>query len=161
MLTVTTCHVYAVHMDAYEIVNKVFGAGVTVGWALMLLAPRSKATRWFVHSDVVPLAISVAYLAVVAPWVPQLFASFDSLDKLIALMTNKPVFFIGWIHYLAFDFIIGRVLLGDAQRRGIPHWAVAPCLLLTFMLGPVGYGLYALVRVVFRKTTGAVAPLPA
>jgi hypothetical protein len=66
-----------------------------------------------------------------------------------------------WIHYLAFDFLVGRVVLADAQRRGLPHLLVAPCLVLTFMLGPVGYLAYAAVRLFSRRFLPAVAPLPA
>ena len=147
-------------MDAYDHVNQAFSTLVMVGWVLMIFAPRKRVTRWLLHSDVVPLAIAVVYLAVVAPWVPQLFGAFDSMDALMALFTHKPVFFIGWIHYLAFDFVVGRVVLADAQRRAVPHVLVAPCLLLTFLLGPVGYAAYAAVRLATRRAAGAVAPLP-
>ena len=66
----------------------------------------------------------------------------------------------GWIHYLAFDFLVGRVVLADAQRRGIHHLLVVPCLLLTFMLGPTGYLVYAGVRLATRRFLPPVAPLP-
>ncbi|MBW1761604.1 MAG: DUF4281 domain-containing protein, partial [Deltaproteobacteria bacterium] len=33
-----------------------------------------------------------------------------------------------------------------AQRRGIPHLMVVPCLIVTLMVGPVGLLLYVLVR---------------
>ena len=52
----------------------------------------------------------------------------------------------GWIHYLAFDLFVGSWEVRDAQERGIPHLAVVPCLLLTFMFGPAGWFLYNLVR---------------
>jgi Domain of unknown function (DUF4281) len=34
----------------------------------------------------------------------------------------------------------------DAARRGVPHWMVIPCLLLTFMFGPAGWLAYLGVR---------------
>ena len=34
----------------------------------------------------------------------------------------------------------------DAQRRGVPHLLLLPCLVATFMLGPLGLLLYAAVR---------------
>ena len=36
----------------------------------------------------------------------------------------------------------------DAQRLGIPHLLVVPCLVLTFLFGPVGLLLYGIVRAV-------------
>ncbi|WP_460504090.1 abscisic acid-deficient protein Aba4 family protein [Hymenobacter agri] len=36
--------------------------------------------------------------------------------------------------------------LRDAQRRGVPHALLVPCLLLTFLVGPVGLLLYFGVR---------------
>ena len=52
----------------------------------------------------------------------------------------------GWIHYLAFDLFIGGWETRDAVRNGIPHLLVIPCLLLTFMLGPIGLLAYFALR---------------
>jgi hypothetical protein len=39
----------------------------------------------------------------------------------------------------------------NARRLAINHLLVVPCLLLTFMLGPVGFVLYLGVRVSLRR----------
>jgi hypothetical protein len=52
----------------------------------------------------------------------------------------------GWIHYLIFDLFIGAWEARDAHRRGISHFWVIPCLLVTLMAGPLGLLLYVLVR---------------
>jgi hypothetical protein len=52
----------------------------------------------------------------------------------------------GWIHYLIFDLFVGAWETRDAQRRGIPHVLVLPCLIATWMIGPVGLLLYVLLR---------------
>jgi ABA DEFICIENT 4-like len=36
----------------------------------------------------------------------------------------------------------------DASRRGIPHLLVIPCLLLTFMFGPIGFMAYYALRAI-------------
>jgi hypothetical protein len=59
----------------------------------------------------------------------------------------------GWLHYLAFDLFIGAWEVRDAQRHGIPHLLVIPCLLLTFLLGPIGLLCYMAARV---RWSGAV-----
>ena len=44
----------------------------------------------------------------------------------------------GWIHYLAFDLLVGSWEARDARGRGISHVFVVPCLILTFLFGPAG-----------------------
>ena len=133
---------------------------VMLGWLAMVFAPRTRVTRWYLESDVLPLVIGVVYLAKVAPHLPGLLSQFDTLPHIEAAMRLPGMLFAGWIHYLAFDFLVGRVVLADAQRRGIPHLLVAPCLVLTFMLGPTGYLAYAAVRLFTRRFLPAIASLP-
>jgi hypothetical protein len=144
-----------------ELILKILNVPVLVGWLSMVLAPRSRFTRWLVESDVLPLGIGVLYLALVAPHLPGLLREFDTLEHIGAALQRPGLLLAAWIHYLAFDFMVGRVVLADAQRRGIPHLLVVPCLLLTFLLGPVGYLTYAAVRLLSRRFLPAVAPLPA
>jgi len=143
-----------------ELVLKILNVPVLLGWMAMVFAPRTRVTRWVVESDVIPLVIGVVYLALVVPHLPGLLGQFDTLEHIGAALQLPGMLLAGWIHYLAFDFLVGRVVLADAQRRGIPHLFVAPCLLMTFMLGPAGYLAYAVVRLVTRRFLPAVAPLP-
>ena len=48
----------------------------------------------------------------------------------------------GWIHYLAFDLLVGTWEARDSRERGIPHLLLVPCLILTFLFGPAGWLLY-------------------
>jgi hypothetical protein len=143
-----------------ELILKVLNVPVLLGWAAMVLAPRARVTRWVLESDVIPLMIGAVYLALVAPHLPGLLGQFDTLEHIGAALQRPGMLLAGWIHYLAFDFLVGRVVLADAQRRGIPHLLVVPCLLLTFMLGPTGYLAYAAVRLLTRRFLPAVASLP-
>jgi hypothetical protein len=47
---------------------------------------------------------------------------------------------------LAFDLVVGAWESRDARQAGIAHWKVVPCLLLTFLLGPMGLLVYLLLR---------------
>ncbi|MGB1846672.1 MAG: abscisic acid-deficient protein Aba4 family protein, partial [Pseudohongiellaceae bacterium] len=49
-------------------------------------------------------------------------------------------------HYLAFDLFVGCWEMQDSQKHNIPHVLVVPCLLFTFMLGPIGLVCYLMVR---------------
>ncbi len=61
-----------------------------------------------------------------------------SLAGIGALFTDPRAVLIGWIHYLAFDLWVGAWEAEEGRRLGLSHWLVAPCLFLTFMLGPLG-----------------------
>jgi len=143
-----------------DLILKILNVPVMVGWLSMMVAPRTRWTRWLLESDVVPLLIGVLYLSLVAPNLPGLLGEFDTLPHIQAALGRPGMLLAGWVHYLAFDFMVGRVVLADSQRRGIPHLIVVPCLVLTLMLGPAGYLTYAIVRLAFRKFLPAVAPLP-
>jgi hypothetical protein len=142
-----------------ELLLRILNVPVLLGWAVMVLAPRARVTRWVLESDVLPLGIGVLYVSLVAPHLPGLLGQFDTLEHIGAALQRPGMLLAGWIHYLAFDFLVGRVVLADSQRRGIPHLLVAPCLVLTFMLGPTGYLAYALVRLATRRFLPPVAPL--
>jgi ABA4-like protein len=77
---------------------------------------------------------------------------FGSLDQVAILFSNRQALLAGWIHYLAFDLFIGSWEVRDAQRLAIPHLAVIPALVLTFMFGPIGLLLYLLERAFWKKT---------
>jgi Domain of unknown function (DUF4281) len=65
-----------------------------------------------------------------------------------ALFTNRWLLLAGWVHYLAFDLLIGSWETRDAQERGVPHLLLVPCLFFTFMFGPAGWLLYMGIRTV-------------
>ena len=75
---------------------------------------------------------------------------FMSLEGVVTMFQNPNVVFVGWVHYIVFDLLVGRYISMDAVSRGASHLFYAtfivPCLFLTLMTGPVGFLLYAIVR---------------
>jgi hypothetical protein len=63
-----------------------------------------------------------------------------------ALFTHPHIALAGWLHYLAFDLFLGAWEVRTARTDGIPHWAVIPCLILTFLFGPAGLLAFAILR---------------
>lgn len=78
--------------------------------------------------------------------------SFSSLEGVMTFFQDPWLATAGWIHYLAFDLFVGAWELRDAQRRGINHLLVVPCLVITFLAGPAGLLLYFIVRGVSKRT---------
>lgn len=73
--------------------------------------------------------------------------TFTSLGGVVSLFRSPRATLVGWLHYLAFDLMVGLFILQDANQVGISHWWVLPCLILTLMLGPAGLLLYFLIRI--------------
>jgi hypothetical protein len=78
---------------------------------------------------------------------PPSAGGFGSLQEVTILFSDPNLLLAGWIHYLAFDLFVGAWEVRDAQRQGIHHLLVIPCLLATLMAGPAGLALYWLLRV--------------
>ena len=74
--------------------------------------------------------------------------SFASLAGVISLFKSPRVVLAGWIHYLAFDLMVGLFIVTDAVRQGIGHGWLLPVLLLTLMFGPAGLLMYLAMRLV-------------
>jgi len=121
------------------------------GWILLLFAPRWTWTRKIVLSGAIPLLLSVAYLILIILFFGKAEGGFGSLADVMKLFTNQWATLAGWIHYLAFDLFVGSWEVKDSQSRGISHWFVIPCLILTFLLGPIGFLLYHILRLVVRN----------
>lgn len=122
-----------------------------IGWLLILILPRWKFTRLVVLSGAIPLLLAIAYLVLIVLFFGKAEGGFDSLANVMRLFTNEWAVLAGWIHYLAFDLFVGSWEVRDAQRRGISHFLVIPCLVLTFLFGPIGFLLYSILRYFLAK----------
>ena len=123
------------------------------GWILLVFVPRWTWTRKIVLSGAVSLLLAVAYLILIVSFFGRAEGGFGSLPDVMKLFTNQWAVLAGWIHYLAFDLFVGSWEVKDAQARGISHWFVIPCLILTFLFGPVGFLLYHILRLVAANKT--------
>lgn len=138
-------------MDAsqvFQLVNLI----AMVGWLLLIIAPKWIGTQKIVFSGGIVAALGVTYAAYLLTNLDGFdMNSFSTLDGVVALFKSPESVLVGWVHYLAFDLMVGMWEAKNAQRHGIPHWALIPCLLLTFMFGPLGLVTYFLVRLAFKK----------
>ncbi len=121
-----------------------------LAWLPLIFLPRA---RWAVTvvPVVVPFLLGIVYLVLIAVTLPYTDGGFSSLAEVRALFADPLALLAGWTHYLAFDLFIGGWEVRDARRNGVPHLLVVPALVLTFLLGPVGLGLYLSVRSITGK----------
>ncbi len=122
-----------------------------ISWIILAVAPRWVLTRKIILSGAIPLLLSVAYLVLIVLFFGSAEGGFSSLAGVMQLFTNEWAVLAGWIHYLAFDLFVGSWEVKDAQAKNISHWFVVPCLVLTFLLGPIGFLLYNILRVFLAK----------
>ena len=107
-------------------------------WLLLVFAPRWRWTQRLA-TLIVPLGMAGLYGWLLAHAGHPAGAGFGSLAAVRALFTSPEALLAGWVHYLAFDLFTGAWEARDAVRLGISRWFVAPCLVLTFLLGRWGW----------------------
>jgi hypothetical protein len=124
----------------------VANSAAPIVWLLLAIFPRRPLVRDTVVGTIVPALYAVAYVAIVIAFFGRTAGGFDTLAGVATLFSNPWLLLAGWLHYLAFDLLIGRWEVLDAQEHGVPHWLVVPCLFLTLMFGPAGWLAYRVVR---------------
>lgn len=123
---------------------------VLPGWCLLLVAPRWRWTQRY-GALLIPLLLGPLYAWLI--FTSPSDGGFDSLTAVSQLFANRAVLLAGWIHYLIFDLFVGSWETRDAAANRIPRYVVAVCLVGTFLLGPIGLGLYLLIRLLWHRIT--------
>ena len=123
-----------------------------VGWLVLIII-----SPFWSSFDKFLIGIIITLFAIVYAWLifqvfgPGDFEKFSSLNGVMELFTDKTAVTAGWIHYLAIDLLTGIWIKKNAQKYNINHLILIPCLLVTFMLAPIGFLLYLLVRSIKTK----------
>ena len=129
-----------------ELLFSIASAIALIGWLTLILLP--KPWRYRIPIAVCAPALALFYAFQIFPVLNGMDPlAFSTLEGVMSLQGNALAALVGWIHYLAFDLIIGWLIANDAEQIGLRRWAVVPALMLTFMLGPVGWLTYLLIRV--------------
>lgn len=132
---------------------RVLNLAVLPAWALLVVAPRWRGTQAAVHALWIPALLGVVYGALLLSAETPEGASFGSLEGVGLFFQDPHALLAGWVHYLVFDLFVGAWEARDAARRGVPALQVAPCLVLTLMLGPLGLLAYLGLRFAHTRST--------
>ncbi|MBP6529270.1 MAG: DUF4281 domain-containing protein [Burkholderiales bacterium] len=132
------------------------------GWVLLcvgLLGPvRWQSLALTVGGRVMPLLLCVGYVIVLASsrGAP---GGFGSLSEVSLLFSSKGPLLAGWIHFLAFDLLVGRWQVDKVLAVGRP-WLLrlltVLCLFATLMFGPMGLLLFLVVFKLSERSHVAV-----
>ena len=134
----------------YELLFGLSGVAM-ISWLLMLLLPKWRVTYMIVKWAVFPLTLSFLYLVGLTYYTVNHGISFvndfGSYEGVIQLLTVPEVAIIAWLHILAFDQLVGRMIyLENMERRSVHLIVQSICLYLTLMVGPIGYLLYMVLK---------------
>ena len=121
-------------------------------WILLIFLSKWKVTRFLIDFKVIPLALAFIYVIYIFQAI-QIggMMDFGSLKSVMALFTEENAVLAGWVHYLAFDLLIGMWMLDQNKELRINQLIMAPCLFLTFMLGPIGFLLFMIIKTIKQK----------
>ncbi len=145
---------------SYEAVFRVANFLAVIGWIVLIAAA---LFRWEKGLDRIaglgiPLVLSVTYAAVLVMHGGGLYRDISSLDGVAALFHQRAALVAGWLHYLAFDMLIGVMLARRMLDDRMPRALMLIVLPLTFFLGPVGFVAFQLIR---GARYGLSSPVPA
>ncbi len=123
------------------------------GWIALIVLPAARGVpvaRWAAGV----LAVGYAILFFAAGPQGQELARNYSLEGVRAFFASGELLLLGWIHYLAFDLFVGSWEAEEGARLGMPKRTLIACLILTFLVGPLGLLAFLIARA--PRTRGIV-----
>ncbi len=130
----------------YEFLYALTTFGI-IGWLLMIFFPFLPMTKWFVEKAVFPVFLALCYVVGVGYYVAahglSFVADFASYEGVVQLLRQPQVALIVWIHVLAFDQLVGRMIfLENEQKKVLPLPLQSVVLIFCFLFGPLGWLLF-------------------
>jgi hypothetical protein len=163
LLYICMCKLFAMYYDApsnksgplmnHELVFSIAGMLSMLGWITLLVSPWIPTWSDRIAGLVIPATLSVGYLATLLLFWPD-SGGFGSFAEVQQLFMSPDALMAGWVHFLAFDLVVGAWICRTARQENIRFWFVLPCLPLTFLFGPVGFLLFSVIRPVAARRPG-------
>ena len=142
-----------------EMIYHFANIGVIPLWILLAFLPSWNGTKVLVNSILVPLILSLTYFYVFYIYVNtsdgifsnildkgKTFELYMGIDQLKKVLSDKNVLLLFWIHFLTANLMVGTWIAADAAKNKALQFIVLVPLILTYFLGPIGLGVYLLLR---------------
>lgn len=134
--------------------NRAFSAGgalAMLSWlalsASLFTPDPARSAIWTATTIAVPAILGVAYAILLTRGIRDgTGGGFGSIAAVRRLFSSDAALAAGWIHYLAFDLFVGTWIAREGLAADLPRLLILPCLLATFMVGPVGLVLFLVLR---------------
>lgn len=138
-------------MISPDVLFSTCSSAALVAWlalATSVLVPKLRGYGWPATGLVLPALFAVAYVGALAAGLAKGGGGgFGSIAEVRQLFADDHALTAGWIHYLAFDLVVGTLIARDAARSGVSAIFTIPALALTFLFGPAGLLAYLVVRI--------------
>lgn len=131
----------------HELIFSLAGLMAMAGWVALLLSPLIPVWSDRIAGLVLPGILSAGYVVILLGF-PTPGGGFGSFAEASELFSHADALMAGWIHFLAFDLLVGAWICRHGRSVGMPFWLVASCLPVTFLFGPAGFLLFQVIRAV-------------
>ena len=114
---------------------------VVPAWLALLIRPGPAMTR---IARLVAGALAAGYLVLFLLHAREasVLARDYSPDGVTLFFADPALRLVGWVHYLAFDLVVGAWEADEARRLGLSRALLIVSLFATFLVGPVGFLLF-------------------
>jgi hypothetical protein len=141
-----------------------FNGIAMLGWALLILLPSWRLTRFLAGTAIFPIFLALLYVIgisiVIADMGLGFVRDFGSADGVVRLLASRDFILLVWLHILCFDQAIGHYVYRDNMtHRYVPLPVQSLLLFLILMFGPLGFLCYLAMRA-FRQRTKTAASTP-
>lgn len=123
-----------------------------IAWVGLIFLPRWPALLsgiLYLGVGLLCLIYATGLIGLLSGLIPNLQgggADFITIAGVRSIFGSDAGVTIGWTHYLAFDLFVGLWIARDGDAKSISRFIQAPILFATFMAGPLGLGLWLLIR---------------
>jgi hypothetical protein len=124
-----------------------------VCWIPLVIFPYHKTTIKYVQYFYVPIFFAIVYGFCLTTMIisSEIGTNMSVLDHLRRIFDSPWGFLTGWVHYLCFDFVVASYMVIGAKKIGLKKLLLAICLILTFLLGPLGFLIYRALRAAKKR----------
>ena len=131
--------------------------GVLPFWLLLIIAPNSKVTQFFINSIILPLILSTAYIYIIYQAILldepifDVFGLYLGLDNLYTVFATESFLLFFWLHFLTINIFLGSWISRDGVKYNIKRIVIFFPLVLVYFMGPIGLVLYWVIRIFYAK----------
>ena len=129
--------------------------GVLPFWFILIVFPQSHLSRIFVTSIFPFLILSGVYIFIlyksylIGYDFDGNFSLYLGLNELSRLFEDHLYIMIFWTHFIAINLFIGGWIVKDSQKFSINKVLMAVPLIVTYLIGPIGWVLYRILRIFY------------
>lgn len=126
----------------FELLFSIAGMIAMAGWLALLLSPWMPRWSDCIAGFLVPIVLSIGYTILLLFFPAPNGGGFGSLAEVKQLFSSSSAMMAGWVHFLAFDLVVGAWICRSARQQEIRFWMIVPCLPVTFLFGPAGFLMF-------------------